>query len=107
VPKRNVEIEIKDSTALLHKVEKKWLDAFNQELEKIYNAKWEEKLNYLSGLCRYNTTKNHKEPAVIEWSIKDLQRTTFNWNADIPSDVLNKISAIVKKIKPEFTGKIW
>ena len=107
VPKRKVEIEIKDSTALLHKVEKKWLDVFNQELEKIYNAKWEEKLNYLTWLCRYNTTKNHKEPSVIEWSIKDLQRSSFNWNADIPSDVLNKISAIVKKIKPEFTGKIW
>ena len=36
IPKRKVEIEINDSTALLHKVEKKWLDAFNQELEKIY-----------------------------------------------------------------------
>ena len=107
VPKRKVEIEIKDSTVLLHKVEKKWLDAFNQELEKIYNVKWEEKLNYLTGLCWYNTTKNHKEPAVIEWSIKDLQRSSFNWKTDIPSDVLNKISAIVKKIKPEFTWKIW
>lgn len=107
VPKRKVEIEIKDSTALLHKVEKKWLDVFNQELEKIYNAKWEEKLNYLTWLCWYNTTKDHKEPAVIQWSIKDLKRSSFNWNADIPSDVLNKISAIVKKIKPEFTGKIW
>ena len=106
VPKRKVEIEIKDSTALLHKVEKKWLDAFNQELEKIYNAKWEEKLNYLTGLCWYNTTKNHKEPAVIEWSIKDLQRSSFNWKTDIPKDVLNKITAIVKKIKPEFTWKI-
>ena len=107
VPKRKVEIEIKDSTALLHKVEKKWLDAFNQELEKIYNAKWEEKLNYLTGLCRYNTTKNHKEPAVIEWSIKDLKRTSFSWNADIPAEILDKIIAIVKKIKPDFTGKIW
>ena len=107
VPKRKVEIEIKDSTALLHKVEKKWLDVFNQELEKIYNAKWEEKLNYLTGLCWYNTTKNHKEPTVIQWSIKDLQRSSFNWKADIPTEVLNKISAIVKKIKPEFTGKIW
>ena len=107
VPKRKVDIEIKDSTALLHKVEKKWLDAFNQELEKIYNAKWEEKLNYLTGLCWYNTTKNHKEPAVIEWSIKDLQRSSFNWKTDIPTDVLNKISTIVKKIKPEFTWKIW
>ena len=107
VPKRKVEIEIKDSTALLHKVEKKWLDAFNQELEKIYNAKWEEKLNYLTGLCRYNTTKNHKEPAVIEWSIKDLKRTSFSWNADIPAEILDKIIAIVKKIKPDFTGKLW
>ena len=107
VPKRKVEIEIKDSTALLHKVEKKWLDAFNQELEKIYNAKWEEKLNYLTWLCWYNTTKNHKEPAVIQWSIKDLQRSSFNWKADIPADVLNKITAIVKKIKPEFTWKLW
>ncbi len=107
VPKRKVDIEIKDSTALLHKVEKKWLDVFNQELEKIYNAKWEEKLNYLTGLCWYNTTKNHKEPAVIQWSIKDLQRSSFNWKADISTDVLNKISGIVKKIKPEFTWKIW
>ena len=106
VPKRKVEIEIHDSTALLHKVEKKWLDAFNQELEKIYNAKWEEKLNYMTGLCWYNTTKNHKQPAVIEWSIRDLQRSSFKWNADIPADILNKISAIVKKIKPEFTWKI-
>ena len=106
VPKRKVEIEINDSTALLHKVEKKWLDAFNQELEKIYNAKWEEKLNYMTGLCWYNTTKNHKEPAVIQWSIKDLKRTAFDWKADIPADVLNKITAIVKKIKPEFTWKI-
>ena len=107
VPKRKVEIEIKDSTAILHKVEKRWIDAFNQELEKIYNAKWEEKLNYLTGLCWYNTTKNHKAPNVIQWSIKDLQRTSFNWNADIPTDILNKISAIIKKIKPEFIGKIW
>ena len=107
VPKRKVEIEIKDSTALLHKIEKKWLDAFNQELEKIYNAKWEEKLRYLSGLCWYNTTKYHRQPAVIEWSIKDLQRTSFSWKADIPAEILNKITAIVKKIKPDFTGKIW
>ena len=106
VPKRKVEIEITDSTAQLHKVEKKWLDAFNQELEKIYNGKWEEKLNYLTGLCRYNTTKNRKEPAVIQWSIKDLKKSSFNWSADIPADVLNKITAIVKKIKPEFSWKI-
>ena len=106
VPKRKVEIEIKDSTPVLHKVEKKWIDAFNQELEKIYNAKWEEKLNYLSGLCWYNTTKNHKEPDVIQWSIKDLKRTSFNWNTDISDDVLNRIINIIKKIKPEYSWKI-
>ena len=105
VPKRKVEVEIKDSTAILHKSEKKWIDAFNQELEKIYNAKWEEKLNYLSGLFRCNTTKHHKEPEVIEWSIKDLQRTSFTW-WDIPAEVLSKISSIVKKIKPEFSWKV-
>ena len=76
-------------------------------MEKIYNAKWEEKLNYLTGLCWYNTTKNHKEPDLIQWSIKDLKRTSFNWKADVPADILNKITAIVKKIKPEFAGKIW
>lgn len=106
VPKRNVEIEIKDSTELLHKVEKKWIDAFNQELEKIYNAKWEEKLLYLSWLSWYNTTKNHKEPDIITWSIKDLKRTSFNENIDIPKEVLNKITSIVKKIKPEYSWKI-
>ena len=107
VPKRKVEIEITDSTELLHKVEKKWLDAFNQELEKIYNAKWEERIKYLSGLCWYDTVKNRKEPSIIKWSIKDLKRTSFNGTADISADVLDKISSIMKKIKPEFTGKIW
>ena len=106
VPKRKVEIEIKDSTQLLQKISKKWVDAFNQELEKIYNAKWEEKLNYLTGLFWYNTTKNKKEPDVIQWSIKDLKRTAFNWNTDIPEDVLKKITAIVKRIKPEYWWKI-
>ena len=106
VPKRKVEIEIKDSTAILHKVKQKWLDTFNQELEKIYNAKWEEKLNYLSGLFRYNTVKNHKEPGIIKWSIKDLQRASFKWDTNIPTDILNKISTIIKRIKPEFSWKI-
>ena len=106
VPKRKVDIEIKDSTSLLHKAEKKWIDAFNQELEKIYNAKWEEKLNYLSGLCWYNTTKHHKEPEIIQWSIKDLQKASFNGNVDIPADVLKKITVIIQKIKPEYSWKI-
>ena len=106
VPKRKVEVEIKDSTSTLHKVEKKWIDTFNQELEKFYNAKWEEKLNYLSGLCWYNTTKNHKKPDVIQWSIKDLKRTSFNWNTDISDDILKKITKIINKIKPEYSGKI-
>ena len=102
VPKRNVEIEIKDSTQILHKAEKKWIDIFNQELEKIYNAKWEEKVNYISGLCRYNTVKNHKEPDVIPWSIKDLQKAIFSSNAEIPEKVVDKIISIIKKIKPEY-----
>ena len=105
VPKRNVEIEIKDSTALLHKAEKKWIDAFNQELEKFYNAKWEEKLNYISGLCWYNTVKYHKEPEVIPWSIKDLQKSTFNSNVEIPEKVVDKIISVIKKIKPEYSWK--
>ena len=106
VPKRKVEIEIKDSTSILHKIEKKWIDTFNQELEKIYNAKWEEKLSYLSGLCWYNTTKNHKEPEIIQWSIKDLKRVSFSWNSDIPTHILKKITDIIKKIKPEYLGTI-
>ena len=81
VPKRKVDIEIKDSTELLHKMEKKWIDIFNQELEKFYNSKWEEKITYLSGLCWYDTVANHKEPSVIKLSIKDLQRSTFKSNA--------------------------
>ncbi len=106
VPKRKVDIEIKDSTELLHKMEKKWIDIFNQELEKFYNSKWEEKITYLSGLCWYDTVANHKEPSVIKWSIKDLQRTTFKSNAEISSKVLDKIITIIKKIKPEYSGEI-
>ena len=106
VPKRKVDIEIKDSTALLHKAEKKWIDIFNQELEKFYNSKWEEKITYLSGLCWYDTVANHKEPSVIKWSIKDLQRTTFDSNAEISTKILDKIITIIKKIKPEYSGEI-
>ena len=106
VPKRKVEIEITDSTQNLHKIEKKWLDVFNQELEKIYNAKWEEKLNYLTWLCWYNTTKHHKEPERIIWSIADLKKTAFSGNVDVPDDVLKKVTAIIKKIKPDYSWKI-
>ncbi len=106
VPKRKVDIEIKDSTELLHKFGKKWIDAFNQELEKFYNSRWEEKISYISGLCWYNTVRNHKEPNVITWSIKDLQRTTFNSNAEISTKVLDKVISIVKKIKPEYSWNI-
>ena len=106
VPKRRVDIEIKDSTTVLKKAEKKWIDAFNQQLEKIYNAKWEEPLNYLTWLCWYNTTRNHKEPSKIEWSIADIKRSSFNSSVEIPADIQKKISSIINKIKPEFSGKI-
>ena len=105
VPKRTVEIEIKDSTDKLLKSSEKWIDSFNQELEKIYNAKWEEKVNYLSGLCWYNTTKHHKAPEKIIWSIEDL-KTTTSANVDVPEDVLNKITSVIKKIKPDYAWKI-
>ncbi len=106
VPKRKVDVEIKDSTELLHKAEKKWMDAFNQELEKFYNSEWEEKVNYISGLCWYNTVKNRKEPDVIKWSIKDLKRTSFNQDADISAKVLDKVTTIIRKIKPEYSWNI-
>lgn len=106
IPKRKVEIEIKDYTSTLHKVGKKWIDAFNQELEKFYNAKWEESLKYISGLCWYNTTKNHKEPPIIQWSIKDLKRVNFSWKVTVPVDILEKITTIVNRIKPDFNDKI-
>ena len=105
VPKRDVEIEIKDTTSILHKAEKKWIDLFNQELEKFYNAKWEEKIKYLSGLCRYNTTINHKEPDMIKWSIKDLKKDAFSSDVQIPAWISDKIIAIIKKIKPEYSWK--
>lgn len=106
VPKRKVEIEIKDSTKLLHNCERKWMDIFNQELEKIYNEKWEEQANYISGLCWYNTTKNHKEPSIIKWSIKDLKRASFNNNTQIPWDIFDKIVSIINKIKPEYLWEL-
>ena len=106
IPKRKVEIEIYDSTNLLHKAEKKGIDAFNQELEKIYNAKWEEKINYISGLCRYNTTRNRTEPSMIPWSIKDLKRVSFNVTTEIPKAIFNKVTDIIKDIKPEYQWKI-
>ena len=106
VPKRRVEIEIKDSTKLLHNAEKKWIDIFNQELEKIYNIRWEEQINYLSGLFWYNTTKNRKSPNIIKWSIKDLKRVSFNNNTQIPQGVFDQIIKIINKIKPEYLWKI-
>lgn len=106
VPKRDVKIEIKDMTEELQKITKKWVDKFNQELEKIYNKKWEEKLEYISWLFWCNTVKKHKEPEIIEWSIKELQRTSFNWLINIPEDIQQKVISIIQKIKPEYKWKI-
>lgn len=106
VPKRTIEIEISDATTNLKKVAKKGLDSFNQELEKIYNAKWEEELRYISGLCRYNTVKNHQEPKVIIGSIADLKKWSFDWKTDIPDEILSKITNIIKEIKPDYNKKI-
>ena len=106
VPKRTVEITIQDSTTKLTKVAKKWMDIFNQELEKIYNVKWEEKLRYISGLCWFNTVKYHQKPTKIEWSLEDLHKTTFSQTVEIPTDILKKVVSIIQKIKPEYKWKL-
>lgn len=106
VPKRNVEIIIKDSTQKLQKAAKLWINSFNQELEKIYNAKWEEKLEYLSWLSWLNTTKNHKEPKKIIWSISELHKTNFDSSIQIPDNILKEIIQIIKKIKPDIKWKM-
>lgn len=106
VPKRNVNIAIQDSTSQLRKSATKWMDLFNQQLEKIYNVKWEEKIHYISGLSRYDTVKNHHTPTKIGWSIADLKKASFSQSVDIPADLLKKISSVIQKIKPEFKEKI-
>lgn len=106
VPKREVNITIQDSTTKLTKVSKKWMDIFNQELEKIYNVKWEEKLKYVSWLARYDTVKYHKAPTKIEWSISDLKKVPFSHTVEIPAEILKKVISIIQKIKPEYKWKI-
>ena len=106
VPKRTVEIDIQDQTSRLHKSAEKWIDIFNQELEKIYNFQWEEEISYLSGLFWYNTTKYHKPPKKISGSLSDFRKLENSDYWDIPGEILKKIVSTIKKIKPEYKDKI-
>lgn len=106
VPKRNVKIEIQDKTNELKKICKKGVNDFNQELEKIYNIKWEEKIEYISWLSRYNTVKNHKYPEKIQWSITDKKWNPLKSYSDVPEDILKKITDVIQKIKVDYKWKI-
>lgn len=103
IPKRPVKIEMFDITSDLKKEHKKWLNDFNKYLEDFYNKNWEEKPEYVRHYFFFNDTKNTREPALIEWSIKWIMQVNNHYNLEqldpkIKSTIINKI-AEMKSVK--------
>lgn len=100
-PKREVLISIQEQTAPLKKVLKQGMQAFNSNLEKIYNAEGEEPIQYLSALSRYNTVKDRTPPKQIIGSLQELQQQRDYSSLSYPPEVLDQIIQSIRKIKED------
>ena len=106
IPKRTVTINIENATKDLQNQAKKGLDPFNTFLEEKYNAKGEEKLQYLSGSCIINTVKNHHRPEKISGSLEDLQSSTDFNTEEIDEEVFQFVKEKIKEIKSDLSTEI-
>jgi len=95
VPKREVNIEIKDITDQVNVYKKMSLNEFNGFLENFYNKYWEEDLKYIKHYFYYNDVKDRKEPDIISWSLKDLNKVKNHDLSKIDKETKDKI---IKKI---------
>ncbi|GHW02664.1 hypothetical protein AGMMS50249_4500 [candidate division SR1 bacterium] len=75
-PKHKVEIEITDATKILRSPKViSDINSFNIQLEKLYNARGEEEVHYVSALSYFDTVQHRLPPAKIEGSLSSLRIT--------------------------------
>lgn len=96
-----MEITIHDATTELKKVANKGIDAFNSQLEKMYNAEGEEPIQYVSALARCNTVKNRKTPMHIVGSRESLRKQGDYSAIKYPEKTLDVILTTLRKIKED------
>lgn len=106
LPKREITIEISDVSKELRQAEKAGLDIFNIALEKIYNAKGEESISYVSAFWAYNTVAHHLPPSKIEWALDTLRKKVDYSQLKYPKDTLHYIEQKIFEIKPEYQWTI-
>ncbi len=94
-PKRTVTLNLTDISAQIQTYKNMSLWEFNGYLENFYNKDWEEKAHFIPHYWFYNDTKNKKEPDIITWSLKDLQKTK---NHDLSKIDPKIIKSIIQKI---------
>lgn len=99
-PRRQVNIDLVNLTdEIKQNAEQKDLNAFNKFLEDFYNQWWEEQIRYLRHYFYRDDVKDRKEPELIEWSHKSLQKKS-NYNIDeIDELVKSKIIAKISEMK--------
>lgn len=105
-PKRQVSLKISEVSDTLRLAQKKGLDIFNIQLEKLYNAQGEEQIHYVSGLRFYNTVLHHHAPSKIEGAIDTLRKKVDYTTLKYPKDVWRYIEEKIRTIKPEYKGTL-
>jgi long-chain-fatty-acid--[acyl-carrier-protein] ligase len=106
LPKRQIVVEIRDVSKELRQAEQSGLDIFNMSLEKIYNAKGEETVSYVSAFWAYNTVAHHLPPTKIEGSLDTLRKKVDYSTLKYPKDIFHYIQQRISEIKPEYQGTL-
>jgi len=106
LPKREVKIEITDVSKELRQAEQSGLDIFNIALEKIYNAKGEETISYISSRWAHNTVAHHFPPSKIEGALDTLRKKVDYSQMKYPKDVFQYIIQRIAEIKPDYSKAI-
>jgi len=106
VPKREINIEIKDITNEINDEKNKSLNEFNLFLEKFFNNwdnedKFVEKINYIKHFFYYDDVKDKKTPKIISGSEKDLNNSRKYDLSKIDNEIKKEIYDKIKKIKTD------
>lgn len=99
VPKRSVEIELRDMTENLREWYELWLDGFNQKLQDYYNEPGNEPCRFIPHYFYQNDVQDKVEPTHIEGSIAELTSGEIPPESEIPEDVVIRVKKQVAEIK--------
>lgn len=99
LPKRKLEFDFMEQTEELKLAAEQGLEHFNQTLEAFYNAKGEEKLNYVPHYFYYNDVKEKQLPAVVKHSLASLQQVKSYNPSDFPEELIETLKSELRRIK--------